>query len=88
MRRGAVELHQRGIGFKVDIWASTVPPLLLGEPWNEWIHKGLTILLIGCPCALANGAAAGNRSASAWSRRMQIAGHYEDPSPRTIQLPR
>lgn len=29
-----------------------LPPVLAGEPWNEWIYKGLAILLIGCPCAL------------------------------------
>ncbi len=26
--------------------------MLAGEPWGEWIYKGLAILLIGCPCAL------------------------------------
>ncbi len=29
-----------------------LPPLLAGSVWNEWIYKGLAILLIGCPCAL------------------------------------
>jgi len=31
---------------------AVLPPLLLGAPWLEWIYKGLTLLLIGCPCAL------------------------------------
>lgn len=29
-----------------------IPPLFMGQSWNEWIYKGLAILLIGCPCAL------------------------------------
>ncbi|WP_163267541.1 heavy metal translocating P-type ATPase [Chelativorans alearense] len=31
---------------------ATVPPLAAGEPLLEWVYKGLTILIIGCPCAL------------------------------------
>ncbi|MES2913487.1 MAG: heavy metal translocating P-type ATPase [Pseudomonadota bacterium] len=29
-----------------------VPPLATGADWNTWIYRGLTLLLIGCPCAL------------------------------------
>lgn len=29
-----------------------VPPLLYSQPWETWIYRGLTLLLIGCPCAL------------------------------------
>lgn len=28
------------------------PPLVMGDAWLPWIYKGLTLLLIGCPCAL------------------------------------
>lgn len=46
-----------------------VPPLLAGADWNDWIYRGLSILLIACPCALvlstpaaiASGIAAGAR---------------------------
>lgn len=29
-----------------------VPPLLLGLPFNEWLYRGLVLLVIACPCAL------------------------------------
>jgi Zn2+/Cd2+-exporting ATPase len=31
---------------------AVLPPLAFAQPWDEWIYKGLAILLIGCPCAL------------------------------------
>ncbi|MEH0887464.1 Zn(II)/Cd(II)/Pb(II) translocating P-type ATPase ZntA [Enterobacter sp. UNJFSC 003] len=36
----------------VALLVTLVPPLLFGAPWEAWIYKGLTLLLIGCPCAL------------------------------------
>lgn len=29
-----------------------IPPLMMGADWYTWIYRGLTLLLIGCPCAL------------------------------------
>lgn len=29
-----------------------IPPLAMGLSWETWIYRGLTLLLIGCPCAL------------------------------------
>ncbi|WP_186645767.1 heavy metal translocating P-type ATPase [Fluviispira vulneris] len=31
---------------------AVLPPLIFSYPLIEWIYRGLTILLIGCPCAL------------------------------------
>ncbi|MFL7889462.1 Zn(II)/Cd(II)/Pb(II) translocating P-type ATPase ZntA [Enterobacter pseudoroggenkampii] len=36
----------------VALLVTVLPPLFFGAPWEGWIYKGLTLLLIGCPCAL------------------------------------
>ncbi|WP_320727739.1 Zn(II)/Cd(II)/Pb(II) translocating P-type ATPase ZntA [Enterobacter sp. 118C5] len=36
----------------VALLVTVIPPLFFGAPWEGWIYKGLTLLLIGCPCAL------------------------------------
>lgn len=36
----------------VALLVALVPPLAFSAPWLEWLYKGLTLLLIGCPCAL------------------------------------
>lgn len=34
------------------ILISLLPPLLTGAAWIPWIYRGLTLLVISCPCAL------------------------------------
>ncbi|WP_075831164.1 heavy metal translocating P-type ATPase [Deinococcus marmoris] len=36
----------------VSALVAVVPPLLFGAEWYPWLYKGITLLLIGCPCAL------------------------------------
>ncbi|GGR27156.1 heavy metal translocating P-type ATPase [Deinococcus ruber] len=49
---------------------AVVPPLLFGAQWYPWIYKGISLLLIGCPCALVLSVPAAVTSAiSAGTRR-------------------
>lgn len=38
--------------FAVAILTALIPPLLMGQAWDEWIYRALALLVIACPCAL------------------------------------
>ena len=46
-----------------------VPPLAFGQGWDEWVYRGLALLLIGCPCALVISTPAAVTSALAAATR-------------------
>jgi Cd2+/Zn2+-exporting ATPase len=46
-----------------------VPPLAFGQIWDEWVYRGLALLLIGCPCALVISTPAAVTSALAAATR-------------------
>lgn len=46
-----------------------VPPLAFAASWETWIYRGLTLLLIGCPCALVISTPAAITSALAAATR-------------------
>lgn len=46
-----------------------IPPLAYGQPWDEWVYRGLALLLIGCPCALVISTPAAVTSALAAATR-------------------
>jgi len=36
----------------LSVLVAVLPPLVAGGDWSIWIYRALTLLLIGCPCAL------------------------------------
>ncbi|ENG4183974.1 zinc/cadmium/mercury/lead-transporting ATPase [Providencia rettgeri] len=46
-----------------------IPPIFFGALWETWIYRGLTLLLIGCPCALVISTPAAITSALATATR-------------------
>jgi Cd2+/Zn2+-exporting ATPase len=38
--------------FVIALLVATIPPLLLGMSWGDWVYKALILLVIACPCAL------------------------------------
>ena len=48
---------------------AVVPPLAFGGAWGDWIYRALTLLLVGCPCALVISVPAAVASALATGTR-------------------
>lgn len=36
----------------ISILIIIIPPLFLKGEWNEWLHRGLSALVVSCPCAI------------------------------------
>jgi Cd2+/Zn2+-exporting ATPase len=54
----------------VSALVALVPPLTMNAEWYPWLYKGISLLLIGCPCALVLSVPAAITSAiSAGTRR-------------------
>ncbi len=49
-----------------------IPPLFFAQAWDTWVYRGLTLLLIGCPCALVISTPAAIASALAAGARQGI----------------
>ncbi|WP_411813595.1 zinc/cadmium/mercury/lead-transporting ATPase [Erwinia tracheiphila] len=54
------------------ILVAVIPPLLFTGEWQPWLYKGLTLLLIGCPCALVISTPAAITSALAAASRQGV----------------
>jgi len=36
----------------IAVLVIVIPPVFLSGAWREWIYRGLSVLVIGCPCAI------------------------------------
>lgn len=53
----------------IAILVIIIPPLFFAQLWDVWLYRGLTLLLIGCPCALVISTPAAITSALAAATR-------------------
>ncbi|WP_281658154.1 heavy metal translocating P-type ATPase [Halobacillus sp. Cin3] len=40
------------IVFMLALLVMVIPPLFIGGAWGEWLYKGISLLVVACPCAL------------------------------------
>ena len=60
------------IVFVLSLLVMIIPPVFMEGIWQDWIYRGLTLLLICCPCALVISTPAATSSAMAIASRMGV----------------